>query len=163
VRSAVLFACAAFVLTTGAATAGGQPKLGPAGSGLVVTASPAFAGARHVRLTVSLHYEMQCGYSGAGPLTVTLPASISLPGTLPAGAVLVGGKATAATLAGTRVTVQIAPHAGVMCDVIGPGVLQLVFTPQAGLGNPAHSGSYRVAAVHGRHSFSTELTITPRS
>jgi hypothetical protein len=128
-----------------------------------VTASPAVAGARHVRLTVALRYEMQCGYPGAGPLTVTLPASIALPGKLPDGAVLVGGKATAAAVAGTRVTVQIAPYAGAMCDVIGPGVLQLVFTAKAGLANPAHAGSYRVAVVHARHSFSAELAISPRS
>ena len=83
-----------------------------------------------------------------------------MPTTFPDGPVLVDGDPVAAKAAGTRVTVAIA-HQGVICDVLGPGTLRLVFTPRAGLGNPVRAGSYRVTATHARHSFSAVLRSRP--
>ena len=163
-RGVLLSACAALVVTVTASVASGSPirKISPPASGLTVVASPPVAGARHVRLTLVMRYEMQCNYPGAGPLTVVLPRQASVPNELQVGSVLLGGKATEAKIAGTTVTVVIAPPTGVMCDAMGPGMLQLVFTPRAGLGNPARSGSYRVRVVHARHSFTAVLRVTAR-
>lgn len=160
-RGVLVIACALAVTAAGSAAGGPIKKITPLETALSVTASPAVAGARHVRLTLTLRYEMQCGYPGAGPLVVTLPAGETMPTTFANGSVLVDGDAVAAKSAGTRVTVAIAPHQGVICDVLGPGALRFVFTPRAGLGNPVRAGSYRVTATHARHSFSAMLRITP--
>jgi hypothetical protein len=127
--------------------------------GMTVVSSSHVAGAANVRLTISLQYEMQCGYAGAGALTVTFPSAVDLPKAFPTGSVVLAGKPTAAKISGHAVTVTVAPHKGMMCDVMGPGRLQLAFAPAAGLANPASPGSYRFKATHARRSFSAALAI----
>ena len=157
---ALLAACLV-VAVTFTSTAGGSPigKIGPLGAGLDVTASPATAGARNVKLIVAMRYPMQCGYPGAGPLVVTLPASEVVPVAFPSGSILLDGRPTPARVSGPRITLTIPPHDGVMCDVIGPGVLVVTFTPHAGIGNPAEPGRYHVTASHGPRSLSAVLTV----
>ena len=128
-------------------------------SSMSVVSSPARAGAHAVRLTVTLKYEMQCSYPGAGPVVVTFPAAVKLPKTFVAGSVLLAGKRTKATVSDNRVTVTVPPHAGLMCDVMGPGQLVLTFTPSAKLSNPVTAGSYRFTATHARHAFAAALTV----
>lgn len=136
-------------------------KPAPLVSSMTVTASPRTTGAHAVRLTLTLHYEMQCGYAGAGPLVVAFPSAIKLPTRFAAGAVQLAGKPVAATVAGRHVTVTIAPRKGVMCDAIGPGSLALTFTTAAKLANPTKAGSYRFTATHTKRAFAAALAISP--
>lgn len=122
-------------------------------------ASPQVAGAHRVRLTVTLTYEMQCGYPGAGPLVVTFPSAMRPPRRFAAGSVKLAGKAIAAKVKGRRVTVTVAPHDGVLCGTIGPGRVALTFTRAARLANPAHAGSYTFAAAHAHHAFRAKLLV----
>jgi hypothetical protein len=158
----VLVSACALIAAAAASRAGASPieQLRPLGSSMTAATTPTVAGARHVRLTLAMHYEMQCGYPGAGPLVVVLPNDMSLPTRLPSGSVLVNGNPLPATIAHARVTVSIPPHTGVMCDSIGPGTLRLTLTRQAGFGNPARAGTYRLTAAHARRAFSTNLKIS---
>lgn len=146
------------LLTAAPANAGSRAS---AGGSLTVIASPAAAGAHRVRFTFTLHYRMQCGYPGGGPLVVTFPAALKLPTRFSDGAVRLAGKSVAATIMGRRVSVTVAPHKGVLCDTIGPGSLTLRFMPAAKLVNPARAGSYRFTATHARRAFRARLTIKP--
>src|SRR5581483_9242943 len=110
--------------------------------------------------TVTLHYEMQCGYAGAGPIVVSFPRAFTLPKRFTAGAVQLGGEPIPAAVDGREVTVTIAPRTGVMCDVIGPGSVALTFTRAARLANPAKKGSYRFTATHGKRAFAAALAIS---
>jgi hypothetical protein len=126
-----------------------------------VSASTHVAGAHHVRLTIALTYEMQCGYPGAGPIVVTFPSAAKLPGQFAAGSVKLSGKAVAATIKGRKVSVTVPPHDGVLCGTIGPGRATITFTHAAKVGNPAQAGSYRFTAVHTKRTFSAKLVIKP--
>ena len=108
-----------------------------------------------------MRYEMHCGYPGAGPLVVTFPRAVKLPQRLADGAVRLAGKPVVATVDGRHVTVSVAPHRGVLCNLMGPGSLKLVFTPAAGLANPARAGSYSFQATHGGRAFTARLRIKP--
>jgi len=130
-------------------------------SSMTVAASPRVAHAHGIRLTLMLRYVMQCGYPGAGPLVVTFPRALKLPPQFPTGAVQLAGKSVVASVKGRHVTVKVAPHKGLMCDVMGPGSLTLAFTRAAGLANPAHPGSYRFSATHGKRGFTAKLAIKP--
>jgi hypothetical protein len=126
---------------------------------MTVTASSHVAGARRVRLTLTLRYEMQCDYPGGGPLVVTFPKGLRLPRNFAAGTVRLEGNPVAAKVAGAQVTVTVAPHKGILCDVMGRGSLTLAFTRDAKLANPRRAGSYRFRATHGRRSFTAKLAI----
>jgi hypothetical protein len=126
---------------------------------MTVTAAPHAAAAQAVRLTVTLHYEMQCGYAGAGPLVVTFPAAVKLPQRFAKGAVQLAGKSVAALVQARRVTVLIPPHKGLMCDLMGPGSVALTFTKAAKVANPAKAGSYRFTATHTNKSFAGTLAV----
>lgn len=128
---------------------------------MTVTASPAAASAHPTRLTLTLRYEMQCGYPGAGPLVVRFPPAVRLPKRFAAGAVRLLGKPIAATRAGRQVTVTIGPPSGQLCTLLGPGSVKLVFTRKARLANPKRAGSYRFTAMHGKHTFTSKLAIRP--
>lgn len=130
---------------------------------MTVTASPNTATAHPARLTVTLRYEMQCGYPGAGPLVVTFPSAVTLPKRFAAGAVRLGGKSIVATRAGRQVTVTIAPPKDTLCNLVGPGSLKLEFTRKAKLANPKRAGSYHFTASHGTHALASKLAITPAS
>jgi hypothetical protein len=142
----------------------------PAGAGskppsvvpsMTVTASPRAARAHGIRLTLILRYEMQCNYPGAGPLVVTFPAALKLPKQFAAGAVKLAGKPVTAKVDGRHVTVTVAPHTGILCDVMGPGSLTLAFTRDARLASPARAGFYRFTATHRKRAFTARLAIKP--
>ena len=115
-----------------------------------VQVSPARVGARPVALTLTLGYEMQCGYPGPGPVVVQLPAAELVPARIARTAVLLDGKAAPGVqVAGHAISVALPPRPQVMCDVIGPGKLTITFTRAAGLGNPSRGGSYTVTATRG--------------
>lgn len=127
---------------------------------MTVAASPHSAAAHRVRISLILRYEMQCGYPGAGPLVVTFPSAVQLPKRFGAHAVKLAGKPVAAKRRGRRVTVTVPPPKGVLCGMVGPGTVKLVFTRKAKLTNPARPGSYRFTARHEKHIFSAKLAIS---
>jgi hypothetical protein len=140
--AAGLLACLAWAVAAVAQT--------PPAQSATVQVSPARAGAHPVALTLKLGYEMQCGYPGPGPVVVQLPAAELVPARIPRAAVLVDGKgAPGVQVAGHAISVALPPRPQVMCDVIGPGKLTIVFTRAAGLGNPSSGGSYTVTATRG--------------
>jgi hypothetical protein len=122
--------------------------------------SSARAGARPVALTLELEYDMQCGYPGPGPVVVGLPAAEHVPVALARSQVLVNGHPAASVqVSGHRVDVGLAPAPQVMCDVIGPGRLTIVFSSAAGLGNPARAGSYTIDVTRASTALSARLTV----
>jgi hypothetical protein len=129
------------------------------GSSMTVAATPPVAGARGIRLSLTLHYFMQCGYAGAGPLVVTFPKGLKVPEQFPTGAITLAGKPVAANVDRRRVTVTVAPHKGMICDVMGRGSLTLAFSRAANLANPVRPGSYRFKATHRQHAFTAKLAI----
>jgi hypothetical protein len=159
VRGAI-FATLVFasLLVATASAAGASPPVTGSDS-MTVTASSHSAGAHHVRLAMTLRYRMQCNYPGAGPLVVTFPKALKVPKQLAGGAVQLAGKPIAATVEGRQVTVAIKPPSGVLCGMVGPGLLKLVFTRKANLANPTRPGSYRFAATHTTHDFAAKLAI----
>jgi hypothetical protein len=158
VTAAVVLVSLLVAVPLAGAGSGQPPTLVPS---MAVIASPHAAGADAIRLTVSLRYEMQCGYPGAGPLVVNFPSALKLPQRFVDGTVRLGGEAIAATVDGRQVTVTIPPHKGVLCDVMGLGSVTLAFTPAAKLANPARAGLYRFTATHRAHTFTAKLAIKP--
>jgi hypothetical protein len=108
------------------------------------------AGARPVALTLRLRYEMICGRPGAGAVVVVLPQAVSVPASIAPAAVLVNGHRTSRVrVSGHTVSIALPAKGGITCHVVAPGVLELVFTRSARLGNPAASGTY---AIHVRRN-----------
>lgn len=136
--------------------AGATSKQSPVTPRMTVTASPDAASARGARLTMTLRYQMQCGYPGVGPLVVSFPRGVRLPKRLAANAVRLSGNPIAATRAGRQVAVAIPPP-GQLCGLIGPGSLKLVFTRKAHFVNPKQAGSF--TATHAKHTFRAKLVI----
>ena len=161
--AATLLALTTLVAALTASAATGPPvhRLTPVTplTEMTVATSSAAPGAQDVELRVTLRYQMQCGYPGAGPLTVTFPDAMAPPSSFAAKSVLLSGKPVAARVAGSKVIVTVPMHRGLMCDVIGPGKVVLTFTHAAGLANPASPGTYRFAAAHARRGFSATLKI----
>jgi hypothetical protein len=46
-----------------------------------------------------------------------------------------------------------------MCDVIGPGRLTIVFGRSAGLGNPGHSGTYTADVSRQRATLASQFVV----
>jgi hypothetical protein len=98
-----------------------------------------------VRLDLEMSFELQCGRPGGGPAFVSLPTASSVPERIPLAAVLVDGHPPASiTVSGRVVRLGLPRPTGIICDVIGPGVVTVVFTRAAGLGNPRLPGRYLV-------------------
>ncbi|MGD0167273.1 MAG: hypothetical protein ABSC51_08295 [Gaiellaceae bacterium] len=126
-----------------------------------VSSSPSRAGARAVVLTLRLHYEMQCGYPGQGPVVIGFPAQMRLPRTLHASSVLVNGKPTSRVeISRNQVSVPLPRRSDILCDVLAPGTLTIVFNRSASLGNPSRAGRYLVTARRGSLRFLARLVIT---
>jgi len=161
--AAILFSVTTLAAALTASAATGPPVHRPTPvtplSTMSVESSSAASGAQNVQLKVTLRYQMQCGYPGAGPLAVTFPDAMAPPSSFAAKSVLLSGKPVAARVAGSKVMVTVPIHRGLMCDVIGPGKVVLTFTHAAGLANPASPGTYRFAAAHARRGFSATLKI----
>lgn len=155
----VSLVCAALLVGVGNAGAGSRQRTLDLSS-MTVSASPQGASAHHIRLTLTLRYQMQCNYPGAGPLVVTFPKALKVPKQLAAGAVQLAGKPIAGKVDGRQVTVTIKPPTGVLCGAMGPGTLKLVFTRKANLANPKRPGSYRFTATHTSHTFAAKLHIS---
>jgi hypothetical protein len=156
VRSLVAGFVLAVVVTASAPAAGDAIR--PAET--TVALSSAKAGARPVTLTLELRYEMQCGQPGPGPLLITFPPAERLPLQLGAKSVLVDGHPTRhAARNGRVVSVALPAQHGVICDVIGPGVLKVVFTRGAGIGNPTGPGTYPLVAHTPRVSGRASMAI----
>lgn len=147
----------ALVVGAPQAVGGSRPPLDS--QKMAVTASSHAARAHRVRLTLTLTYEMQCGYPGVGPLVATFPSALKLPARFAADSVRLAGKPIAASVEGRQVTVTIPPPAGMLCDTIGIGSVALTFTPGAKLTNPARAGSYDFKATHGKRAFAAKLAI----
>lgn len=151
-------ACCALALLVAATAQAAAAATRPAAAS--VTLSSSRTGARDVRLTLQLRYEMQCGHPGAGPLVITFPSAERLPSQLAAGSVLVDGRpATRAERSARIVSVALPVEHGPLCDVIAPGTLKVVFTPGAGIGNPTVAGTYSLTAHTPRVSGRASMTI----
>jgi hypothetical protein len=128
---------------------------------MTVAASSHVAGARGVRLALTLQYVMRCANPGPGPLVVTFPSAMKLPKQFAPGAVRLAGKPVAVAVDRHQLTVMVAPHKGILCDMIAIGPLTLSFARSAKLANPAQAGSYRFKATHRERAFTARLSIRP--
>jgi hypothetical protein len=125
------------------------------------TLSSTKAGAKPVELTLKVRYDMICGQPGPGTAIVTLPPSVSLPGTIASAALLVNGKpAPKVDVSGHEISVTLPRRHGITCLVIAPGTLTLTFTKSAGLGNPARGGRYTIRVRHATRSFTAHVDIS---
>jgi hypothetical protein len=149
-----------FLGVSGSAVAALTPL--PLRSSATVSLSSVRAGARPVALTLVLSYEMQCGDPGPGPILINLPDQERVSRLLTPAEVLVDGRpAHTVGISGHTVSVGLAPLPRVICMVIGPGRLTILFTRAADLGNPRHSGSYTITATRASSAFSAPFTIRP--
>ena len=150
----------AVVVVAAGVLVGAAPAWPAPGDSATAVLSSSVAGARPVALTLRLGYPMQCGSPGAGPVTISLPAAMTVPAQVAQAAVLVDGKrAYSVGRSGRKILVGLAPQPGIMCDVIAPGTLTIRLTAAARLGNPAAVGTYVVRAVVGSRAFVAKLVI----
>lgn len=154
---ACVIAVAGTTALDGFASGATQPLLGS----LAAVARPARAGATPVALTLAARLELQCGQPGPGPIVVRLPAALRLGQAMPRAAVLVDGRSVESVrVSGHVVTLVPRRHAGVICDVIGPGTLTVLFTKSARLGNPVRPGSYPVSLTARGQGAAGKLAIS---
>ncbi len=122
--------------------------------------SSARVGARRVAVWLTLRYEMQCGWPGTGPLTVTFPSGMQVPSRIARTALSVNGRAPSRIgHERQRLTIALLSHPEVICDVIGPGTLRVRFSRGAGLGNPTLPGRYVLVATVAKHAFRLPFRI----
>ena len=158
VRAAVLVAIGLAGLLGGA-----TPAWPASADSATAVLSTDVAGAPAVGLTLRLGYPMQCGSPGPGPVSVTLPAAMTVPQSIARAAVLVDGKpAVHVARNGRAIVVGLAQPTGIMCDVIAPGTLTIRFRSTVGLGNPRVPGTYVVRAATESRSFAARVVIHPR-
>jgi hypothetical protein len=116
--------------------------------------------ARPVAVTLQLHYEMQCGWPGDGPLVVTLPNAMPVPVAIARSAALIDGEsATSVVVRGHRIVLALPPKPEVLCDVIALGTLTVKFTRAANLGNPNAPGRYRLSIKKSSLALSAAFVI----
>lgn len=148
------------------AAAGATPKpispivIGGLGAA-TAAAEPARAGAQPVTLTLTIEVELQCGRLQRGPVVVSLPETMRLGASLARTAVLLDGKPPATvSITGHSVGIGVPPRTGIICDVMSPGKLKIVFTPAAHVGNPPEPGRYPVTIRAGRTSGIAQLVVS---
>jgi hypothetical protein len=127
---------------------GGPIELGAKASA-TATADPATHGARPVELVLTLRTELHCGRLNGRAVLITVPSAVRLPASIARTSVRVGGGAPASVVvSGHTVALSMPQPSGVICDVIAPGAVRIVFARAAGLGNPATVGRhpFRIAA-----------------
>jgi hypothetical protein len=132
-------------------------------SSMSVALAPHSAGARPAVLTLRVHYEMQCGWPGRGPLSVRLPAGMTLPARFRVGEVLVNGRAASLATSSSdprSLAVALPARPQILCDAIGPGTLTVTFTRAARIGAPKAAGTYVVRASHGADDFAGRVSVT---
>ena len=126
---------------------------------VLVALSSSLAGATPVAVDLDAGLKLQCGWPGPR-VEVVFPAAERMPAQIAPAAVLVDGKHPAGvTGSGRTISISIARPGGVMCDVIGPGRVHLVFTRAAHLGNPVRAGRYRLVIRHGAETESGAFSI----
>jgi hypothetical protein len=117
-------------------------------------------GAKPVALMLGMTFEMQCGNPGKGPLSITLPARMTIPKKIAAGAVTVDGKhAKGVAVHGRRLVISLAQPHFLTCDVIGSGTVRVVVARSAGLGNPKKAGIYAFRVAIGPVKGTPKLRI----
>ena len=163
--SAAAIAAAAAVLAPAAGAEGPQPitPISPGLGSATAVAAPDGSAMRPVELRLSLVVELQCGKLQRGSILVALPAAMHVASSIPRSAVLVNGRPVAAmSVTGHSIglTTAATPSGGVLCDVMAPGKVSIVFTRAAGLGNPGSAGSYPVTLRAGRTSGVAHLSIS---
>jgi hypothetical protein len=163
--SAAAVAAAAVILVPAAGAEGPQPitPITPGGLGsATAVAAPDGVAARPVELRLSLGVELQCGRLQGRSILVALPAAMRVEASIPRSAVLVNDRPVAAvsvTGHSVRLTTPAA-SGGVICDVMAPGKVSIVFTRAAGVGNPRAAGTYTVTLRAGRTTGSAHLSIS---
>ena len=137
------------------------PPMPFAGSA-TVSLSSLRTGARPVALTLTLAFEMQCGYPGPGPVLIEFPRQQRLPATLTRSQVLVDGRsARSVGINGRTVSIGLAPLPRIICMEISMGRLAITFTAAADLGNPVTAGTYTLAVTRASSTFEVPFTIRP--
>jgi hypothetical protein len=156
-RTAVLSLLALAVLVPAAAAVNpGPPPLPISGSapptlpqGVTATLSTNDPGAKPVMVTLVLPASLICGRP-LGTTSVTLPSAADVPASIGAGDVTVNTlPVKKVAISGSTVTFGTPVQKGVMCHSITQGVMRIVFTRAAGLGNPSRAGTFAVAVKHG--------------
>ena len=143
-----------------ATTAGALAQVAPGSGSVTVSLSSSRAGARPVVVTLAVHTELQCGRLTGGTVVIRLPVAERVPAAVPAAAVLVGGKTSGGVaVQGHVLTVTVPRTTGVICDVIGPGTVQVVLGRAAGLGNPPQAGTYSLSVARGRLLLTTHFRV----
>jgi hypothetical protein len=161
VRRGPLALLASLVLAgVGTASAGVHITPSPLATSLSVSLSSRSPGARPVAVTLKVHAELQCGRLTAGTLVFRFPAAERLPKTIAAGDATISGHASAkVTVEGRTVSIVQKPRTGVMCDVIAPGVVTVLLSKDAGLGNPASPGLYTVSLLRGTNATNAQFRV----
>jgi len=157
-------AAALGAVVVAAASAGvppGPPIELPPAQAASASVAPSAAGARPATLTLTLRYPMTCGQPGAGPVFVTLPTAMRLPGAFPSAAVRIRGRtAPSVAVHGHLVTIGLPRPPAVICQSITTGTLVVRFMPSAQLGNPTRPGTYEVGARLGGRAFTARLAVS---
>ena len=92
---------------------------------------------------------------------MSLPAASTVPDAIPRAAVLVDGHPPASvTVSGRVVRLGLQRPNGIICDVIGPGAVTVVFTRAAGLGNPKRPGGYPVTMRLGLRTVAATFAVS---
>jgi hypothetical protein len=139
---------------------GGSVSVEPAPEALSASLSTHRAGAPHVRLTLTVRYEMRCNNPGPGILVVVLPKKERQPQRIAASAVTLDGRAAAKVKTRPHVvSITLPVPQGITCNVIAPGKLIVVFKPSAGLGNPAAPSVYPLTVRKGDLALETSFRI----
>jgi len=134
----------------------------PFADSATVSLSSSRTGARPVELTLTLAYEMQCGYPGPGPVLIEFPRQLLLPATLTRSQVLVDGRsARSVRISGRTVSIGLAPRPRIICMEIAMSRLAIVFTAAADLGNPVRTGTYTLAVTRASSTFRVPFTTRP--
>ncbi len=131
-----------------------------ASGGLTVGDSSPHAGARAVVLKLKFTAELQCGRPIGPPIVVALPATEHVPRRISRSSILVNGAAPAAVSLLRHSVVMKISHPQVICDVIGPGPVTILFTRAAKLGNPVKPGMYEVTVHRGTQTVRGTFSVT---
>lgn len=138
---------------------GGPISLGTKASATAL-AEPATHGALPVELVLTLRTELHCGRLNGRSIIVTVPTAVHVPDSIARTSVRVGGGAPAAVaVSGHTVALSMPQPAGVVCNVIAPGAVKIVFLRAAGLGNPTTAGPHRIGIAAGT-AVATAVLVT---
>jgi hypothetical protein len=125
------------------------PGSAPGAKGVTATLSSDRPGAKPVVLSLVVQVPLVCGRP-LGTTAVTLPAAADVPASIATGAVTVNTlPVPKVSISGSTVTFGGPPAKGIMCHSVTEGLMHVVFTRAAGIGNPDRAGTYAVSVKHG--------------